>query len=343
MMMAAFRVVVCCFGCVFYALASSPEEILAKDAVLDDFLNQYGDKGKQNALGAAKGVIENGEGKAYMGDGYWFAYCDNIGSTLENGEGVAIGESNFDEAIDGTNFYLHLKLKEKDTTDKSFVGFGCNLLKEGTYCDLSIMSAVTVEAKGTGTVRINFITKNYVDENQEWGYYGGDVALASGDFKPISVSKAEIEPMPYSWASPDENDETWAAVGSKAVTKIQFDLAPGKSAEIYIKKITFTGMKYSDFGFIPSSVAFNNGTENLRNILTVNNSQVTYSLARPQNLSIGLFNAMGSRVATLFSGSAEAGSHVLPMNLRGNAANGNYFIVLTGEQTSAARPVRIVK
>ncbi|MBN1292673.1 MAG: hypothetical protein JXB48_12605 [Candidatus Latescibacteria bacterium] len=340
-MKAVFRALICCLSCVFCALASSPEEILAKDAVLDDFLNQYGDEPGQNALGAAKGVIENGEGRAYMGEGYWFAYCDTRGSTIENGEGVTIGESNFDKAIDNTNFYLHLKLAEKDTSDKSYVGFGCNLVKEGTYVDLSKMSAFTIEAKGTGTVRVNFITKDYLDAGEEWGYYGADLALTSGDFTATSISKATIEPAEWSYGA--KGDKTWAADGSIAVTKIQFDLPPGKSAEIYIKKITFTGMKYSDFGFIALSIASHRGTENLRNILTVSHSQVSYSLARPQNLSIGLFNAAGSRVATLFSGSAEAGSHELPMNLRGNVAKGNYFIALTGTNASVVRPVTIVK
>ena len=50
---------------------------------------------------------------------------------------------------------------------------------------------------------------------------------------------------------------------------------------------------------------------------------------------------MGCRVATLFSGSAEAGSHVV--KLQDGVANGNYVVVLSGEQASVVQPVRIVK
>ena len=219
-MVSVFRVMVCCLWCATAVLASSPtiEEILASEAVLDDFLDAYGDEPEQNALGAAKGVIENGKGKAYLGEGYWFAYDDGKTSTILNGAGMAVGSSNFGDAIDTATKCLHIKMTREDTSTSSYVGFGCNLVKEKTYVDLSKMTAFTISAKGTGSTRVNFITKDYVDEGEDWGYYGADIDLTSGDFTNISKSMSAIEPAEWSYGY--KEDLTFAASGSKAVTKI---------------------------------------------------------------------------------------------------------------------------
>ncbi len=333
-----------CFICLWVTLAASsdltPEEILASEAVLDDFLNAYGDDPNQNALGAAKGVIENGKGKAYMGEGYWFTYCDSRGSKIQNPEGKDIGASNFKDAIDAATNSLNLVLSRVDTTYDSYVGFGCNLLKEKTYVDLSKMTAFTIKAKGSGKLRLNFITKDYIEANEEWGFYGAEISLSSGDYKDIVISKSDIEPAEWSYGY--KNDLTWANDGSKAVTKIQFELKTKATVDISIKKITFTGMTYADFGFIPLSVASSQSKHAIQNILSVKNSKVSYTLNQPQRLSIALFDATGCRVATIFNGNADAGNHIV--NLDNGIANGNYVIMLRSEQgQKAVEPVRIVK
>lgn len=338
------RVFLCCMLFSTYAFSLTPEEVMAKEAVLDDFLDEYGDNPEQNSFGAAKGVIENGPKKAYMGKGYWYTFADNGSSVtsgfdtdIETGEPVEIGANNFKKGVDQENHCLHVKLTVT-TSDIQYpyAGVGCDLTKEGAYWDLSGMTALEITAKGSGTVRVFFKTEDY--ESEDWGYYGADLTLGAA-YETFKLTPSDLEPGEGSLGYLE--DYTWAANGSKAADKLHFQ-AGEKDVELIVDKIVFKGLTYGDFGW--EAVAVNKTALNnsLRNTFSVTRTNLNYSITQPQHVSIGMFDATGSQVVNVFNGNAKAGSHVVALT-GNNVANGNYFIVVKGEQFTRTCPYTIVK
>ena len=308
-MLSAARVLALCLGCVvcsFAATALSPEEVLQMDAVIEDFTNRFGDKDDQNSFGAAKGVIENGEGKAYAGAGYWYAAADD-GSSVTNAAGTAI-TNKITPAIetDGTDRYLHVLFTTSTSPnpdDAKYAVIGFNLTTAGEYTDVSKATGISVTAKGTGTIRVNFITKDYIDAGSDgtWGFYGFPLTLTATK-STKSVNNADIEPKEWSYGY--ENELTWAADGSKALTKVQIEVEKDENddADMYLYEIKFNGVKYSDFGFVKVPVVFAPRQAKSLTSLTVEPSRISYSVTNPQNVALNLFDVAGSHVTTLFSG-----------------------------------------
>lgn len=343
-MSSMLRVFLCCMLFSTYAFSQTPEEVMAKVAVLDDFLDEYGDNPEQNSFGAAKGVIENGSKKAYMGKGYWYTYADNTSSVtsgfdtdLETGEPIEIGAKNFEKGVDQENHCLHVNLTISTSDEEyPYAGVGCNLTTEGTYWDLSGMTSLSITAKGSGSVRVFFQTEDYEGEN--WGYYGADLDLGAA-YETFEFGPSEIEPGEGSLGY--QEDYTWAANGSKAVDKIHFQ-AIDDDVELIVDEIVFKGLTYGDFGWEAVAVdkaALNNS---IRNTFSITNTSLNYSIIQPQHVTVGMFNAAGSQVANLFNGNANTGSHTVSLT-RNNIAKGNYFIVVKGEEFSRTCPYTIVK
>lgn len=341
-MQSGFRSLICGLCCVAGAMASGPTtvaEVKAMPAVLDNFDDLIGNEGpKQNCIGAAKGVITSGSmSKAHTGKGYWYAYNDDESSVTNAAGDIPITASNFDDLIDSTEKCLSAKLVISTASiEFPYAGFGCDLTAATEFLDLSKMTALSIKAKGSGTVRVFFRTEDY--DGEDWGYYGYNLTLSAA-WKTTSIPKADLEPEEGSLGY--EEDWTWTH-GAKAVNKFHIQtIAAEGDAEVSLDDITLTGMTYADFGWT-TSIITGKTTQFCTKPLTVSDSRINYSVTQPQNLSIGLFNAMGSRVATLFNGNVAAGSHSVPMNLQSSVANGNYFVVLKGAQT-AVQPITIAK
>ncbi len=338
-MLSGLRVFICSLCCCMCVLAqgpTSPEEVKAMPAVLDNFDDLIGNENaKQNCIGAAKGVITSGSmSKAHTGKGYWYSYADGE-SSVTNAAGTLIGTSNFDDLIDPAELFLGAKLIISTSSEEyAYAGIGCDLTVSSEYLDLSKMTALSMKVKGSGTVRVFFKTKDY--KGEDWGYYGTSITLsASWTTETIPVDDLMPEEGSIGW----EDDWTWEHGASEVGQfHIQTITAEG-DADIDIDDITLVGMTYGDFGWVVPVIA---GRQTVKsgNILTIGNSCVNYSITRPQHVSLHLFNAMGTRVATLFSGNAETGSHSIPM---GNLAGGNYFVRLAGDGHSASVPVTVVK
>ena len=344
-MFSAVRVLVLCLSCFMYASAITPDDALALDAVFEDFTNRFGDKDDQNAFGAAKGTIENGEGKAYMGGGYWYGTAD-AGSSVQSEAGDEI-KSKIGKAIDATDpeaRCLHVLLTTSTSgNDISWAAVGSNLTNEDEYINASKVTGISVTAKGSGTIRVNLITKDYLEagvEWKDWGYYGFDLNLTASK-KTTEFANADIEPVEYSYGY--EEELTWAHDGSKALNKIEFQVKDGDDADLYLYELKFTGVTYADFGFVKVPVVTGNIKNTSRNALAVKGSQIAYTIAQPQNLSIQLMNMAGCRVATLFNGNAVAGSHTVNLQQLSGVAGGRYFIRMNGSDVSIMEPFTIVK
>jgi hypothetical protein len=348
-MLSAARVLALCLGCVFTVFSFTPDEVLQMDAVIEDFSNRFGDKDDQNSFGAAKGVIEYGEGKAYSGAGYWYAAADD-GSSVTNADGTAITKK-ITSAIetDGTDRYLHVIFTTSTSPnpdDDKYAVIGFNLTTDKEYTDVSKATGISVTAKGTGTIRVNFITEDYIDAGSEgtWGFYGFPLALTATK-STKSIDNADIEPKEWSYGY--ENDLTWVADGSKALTKVQIEVEKDENddADLYLYEIKFNGVTYSDFGFVKVPVVFAGRQAKQLSGLSVNQSRITYSVEQPQNVSINLFDVAGCRVSNLFSGKAATGLNVLPVNFAGmqGVSAGKYIVRLDGTGISASQPVTITE
>lgn len=328
-----------------YAFSITPAEAVTLPCVFEDFKNTFGDKKEQNALGAAKGVIENGEGKAHAGGGYWYGTCDG-GSSVVNGEGESVEGGKAKTAINDVEGVLHVVMKTS-TSDEDYpwAAVGSTTANDKEYVDVSAMKSLIVIAKGSGTVRVNLVTKNYEDNGADWGYYGADIDLTAAE-KTFTIPADEILPVEWSYGDPDGDGlfSTWIDDGAPELIKIEFKVKDGDDAELYLYKVEFGGMTYGDCGFEMVGISGDRFTATGKTVdaLTIAQSTINYSVAQPQQLSIGVFNAAGSRVARLFNGNVQTGSHAVSLNNL-SIAGGNYFVVVKGEQVLLTRPFTIMK
>jgi hypothetical protein len=349
-MFSIVRVFLCCMIFTSYAFSITPSEAVTLPCVFEDFTNTFGDKKEQNALGAAKGVIENGEGKAYLGGGYWYGTCDG-GSSVVNGEGGSAEGSKVKTAIDDVEGVLHVIMTTSTSEeDYPYAAVGSNAADESEDVDVSAMQSLEITAKGSGTMQVKLVTRDYLEapaDYRTWGYYGVEIDLTATE-KTYSFTVDDIVPDPYSYG--DEEGLTFEDDGASALNKIEFkalvnvDDGIYEDVELYLYKVEFGGMTYGDCGFEMVGLSGDrfNTTGRSVNALTIAQSEINYSIAQPQQLSIGLFTAAGSQVARLFNGNVTAGSHAVSLN-NISIASGNYFVVVKGEQVSLTRPFTIIK
>lgn len=348
-MFSIVRVFLCCMIFTSYAFSITPSEAVTLPCVFEDFTNTFGDKKEQNALGAAKGTIENGEGKAYLGGGYWYGTCDGT-SSIVDGAGESAKGSKVKNAIDDVEGVLHVIMTTSTSEEEyPYAAVGANAADETEDVDVSAMETLEITAKGSGTMQVKLITRDYLDEGADWGFYGVEIDLTDTK-KTYSFDVDDIEPEP--WSVGDDGDNLWSfkTDGAPALNKIEFkalvvvDDDIYEDVELYLYKVEFGGMTYGDCGFVMVGLSGDrfNTTAKTVDALTIAQSKINYSVAQPQQLSIGLFNAAGSQVARLFNGNVTAGSHAVSLNDI-NIASGNYFVVVKGEQVSLTRPFTIMK
>lgn len=344
-MSSTLRVFLCCLLFASTAFSITPSEAVTMPCVFEDFTNNFGDKDEQNSLGAAKGIIENGTGKAYLGGGYWYGTCDN-GSSLVNAEGASVTGSKVKTAIDEVERCMHVIMTTSTSDDDyPYAAIGSNATDQDEDVDVSAMESLIVTAKGSGTVRVNLITRNYIENDADWGFYGADITLTAAE-KTFTIPADEILPVEWSYGDPDGDGEfsTWIDDGAPEFNKIEFQVKDGDDAELYLYKVEFGGMTYGDCGFDMVGIAGNHlsAKGNYVNALSVTQSEINFTVAQPQQVSVGIFNVAGSPVANLYRGNAGTGRHTVSLN--GNTiANGNYFIVVKGEQFTKACPYSIVR
>jgi hypothetical protein len=344
-MQSGFRSLICglcCFAGVMATGPTTPAEVKAMPAVLDNFDQLLGNQGDaQNCIGAAKGIIVNNNiSKAHLGKGYWYSYADADGSSIVGADGVTpITDANFTDLKDTTTANRFLKGKFIVTTssnDYPYAGIGCDLTDSKVYTtDLSKMTALSLKIGGSGSVRVFFKTEDYKAE--DWGYYGYDITLTA-TAKTVSIPVASLKPGEGSTG--ETKKWTWAhGAATVGMFHIQ-NIDATEDISFTVDDITIVGMTYADFGWV-TSIITGKTTQFCTKPLTVSNSRINYSVTQPQNITIGLYNALGSRVATLFNGNVASGNYSIPM--KSNVANGNYFVKLTGEQGTAVQPLTIAK
>lgn len=300
--------------------------------VFDDFDDIWNDPPNRSYLGAAKGYVE--EGKVYSGSwGYWWTYTND--TYVLSGSGDTLTEDNMEDMVDDGAMHVKFRVEQ---SEEEYPGaeIGCNLFGEKDYLDLSKMTSVSVKAKGTGKVRINFQSKNIKDAG-DWGYCSFLVTLTSS-WKVTTVPVADLEPAPYSESAKD--DVTWAQ-SKTGVFGFTVKTEDSKDAELYLDSIVFNGMKYTDLVDPTSILPFTNVRSAKTPVVTFSNSAITYSLTEPRNVSFEIFDIKGTCVSRFTDNCQTTGIRTvaIPQTL----SNGNYLVKMKAGNQTYSYPFYIVK
>ncbi|MDO5577350.1 MAG: hypothetical protein Q4F84_09745, partial [Fibrobacter sp.] len=102
------------------------------------------------------------------------------------------------------------------------------------------------------------------------------------------------------------------------------------------------GMTYADFGWKPGDAVI--PSRNMNKVaaknLSVKGTNVSFSLAQPQKLTLTLNDIMGNKISTLFTGNVASKS-IDVGNMR--IPSGRYLVVLSGQNTKLVQPIAIMK
>ncbi len=309
---------------------------LTAPVFIDDFDDAYEDAPNQNTISAAYGIIAYG-GKPWLGNGYWYSFQDAEGSTVKNADGEQI-EAEVNEASMVVDGALHVSLTTSTSANEyPYAGIGCVLAgagADGEYWDLSKVTAVTLKAKGSGTVRMHFETKDIADMGADWGWYGKVIELTSA-WTTVNIPVAQLVPEPYS--DPAKADMTWAS-GKLAVNKLSFQAKNGDDVDLYLDDIQLVGMTYGDFAW--TSPVVSSKTMNKSNVFSVSSSAISFNLAKADNVNVTLNNIKGAVVRNLYTG--KTASHTISLsNL--NLPNGQYLVVVNGQNATYTQRITIAK
>ena len=329
--MAIFRSIIA-VGLLCSAAAYSADVVQTAPAILDDFDDYYGGNPNQTTLGEVYGSITYA-GQPWEGGGYWYTFDDGT-STVKNEAGEKIVPKS-NEASMIPDKALHVVITTSTTGWGA--GVGCNLIAEGLdYLDLSKMTALTMKVKGTGEVRVEFETKDYVDGGYDWGKYGAIITLPA-TLTTVTIPVAEIIPEEYS--DMDKAGKIWSN-GSSAVRKFSFQCKTGKNADLYVDDIALTGMTYADFGWTTGVKPGSYKSVKNPDAFSVSASSIAFKLPQTQNVKISIHDMLGNQIRSVFTGSASAKTINWNSN---NLPSGNYLAVLSSKNGNYTQPIIITK
>jgi hypothetical protein len=304
---------------------------LSKPLVMDDFDDLWTDAPNRNCLGAIKSMYENGNG--YTGDyGYWYTYCDHGYIAKATGDTLKSDSMQY-MCVDKV---MHVKMVLQPQSGSIYPGveIGCNLFTDKDTVNLTKMTAIVFKAKGSGTIRIGIKSFNVLPD---WGFCSDTVTLGA-DWKVYNIPIARLKPAPY---SDSVNVVTWEKSKKKAFG-FQIKTEAQKNAELYLDSVTFSGMTYADV-YTPTSVnpALAIAPEYTSTMISVGRGMVSYTVDRPQNISLFLFNAKGEMIDNFYSGNASVGTHAIA--LPASVAPGTYFIRMNNAQGAVTNKVSIIR
>jgi endoglucanase len=121
------------------------------------------------------------------------------------------------------------------------------------WFDLSKLTAISFWAKGTGAMRVNFITERILNgypSDANWGHMGSDFGLTS-KWKQYVIPVKDLKPK--AWSAAQNDKITWQDVMTKVCsieisTNQSYDLVANDPVDIYIDDIKLYGVGYDVFG-----------------------------------------------------------------------------------------------
>lgn len=192
--------------------------------------------------------FEGSEGRSTLGDalgsGWWYALTD----TAQGGQSSILpadaivdirkGFSTFD-AWKGTS--LSLQLLVDQTRPVYYAIFGTVLTEAPLWMDLSKVDSISFMAKGSGNLRLVFVTQASLEPTLDPnGYFGTDIALPS-NWARVIVRKSQISAPTFS--RPYQQGMSWTSACTR-VRNIAF--VAQDTATVQIDDIVLHGPELSD-------------------------------------------------------------------------------------------------
>lgn len=301
----------------------------------------------QTTLGIACGVAAH--------TGFWYGYTDTTekpkAGTTRISPDVCSGSANDRQFISavvpgGTNATkcLHVAFKNAGTGYPypfAAVGFHINVTAPGSSyatINLSTMTSVTFMAKGSGNMRLHFVTDKILNypPGQTWGEMGADFPL-SPTWTKVTITTADILPQP---GSPQAKDALKWAQCSDKVLQLHFQTAPsfslGDTVDFWMDDLAMQGVSSSAFGAtIP--VIFSPVRKQNNQAISVFYKEKALSCSFPseENVAIALFGLNGGLVKSLYNGAARNVS--VPLNV----AEGMYLYKIETVKGITTAPLMI--
>lgn len=178
--------------------------------------------------------------KPWDAGGYWYVYDAGKDGSVKGFDGTVIDTGNA------------VKMFKSNTMDVEIIKTGTIEVgfPEDKYYDLSSLTGVTVTAKGSGNLRISFVTDDggTLKTDEFWGGYGANIELADNT-KKFQIPGALFVPEVYS--KEHTNGWSWATNGRKKVKGLRLSSIDSKNVTIVINAIEFNGsnIKNETFGF----------------------------------------------------------------------------------------------
>jgi hypothetical protein len=303
----------------------------ASAAATDSIVFQdFGDHAGQNSLAAAKGVADSG--KSWVTGGWWY-YFGSTGTALKDGTGRTANDS---IKWLWTDSLLHAKFTiPNDATGDIYLGLGTGIIGDGSKSyDLTGLTSVNIVAKGTGTIRFKWDTKDELDATlaDTWGTYGFSLALTSA-WKTFSIPLASFTGSQYSALATSKQT---LAHGLTAVYKAGFQVSDTTDADLYLKSIVFKGLALSSVvetgkktGIIAKSAE----------------QELSSAVVRDRSLDLSLVSASVVAVydlagnSVLSFGRLSAGTHTVSL---AGLKSGAYIARISGKSSEKAFPIQVI-
>lgn len=175
-----------------------------------------------------------------IGSGWWFAVVDSQSSLLPAGTAASVRNAySSTDAYSGTSLSMQLRVNPRNTTPYGVVGV--TLSDTGYWTDLSRLDSVTFLAKGSGTVRVVFVTRCSLEPTTDQvGWFGAEVAFPA-NWSRIVLHKDEISAPAGSRSA--QQGISWATA-SKQVRS--FGFVVNDTASVKLDSIVFHGPHLSD-------------------------------------------------------------------------------------------------
>ncbi len=240
-------------------IASPPVTLPTGPSVLlDNFDDAFGDTPIQTYLRSAE-ASATGSTAPYGG---WYCYADPKTAWVGINDAPLVTYETY--LTQGTPMNMEASVGNVGSTgnglrfagqlanNSSYGGVGVEI--QGDYgvdwTDLTMLTAVSFRAKGTGILRMSLVSDyclNHYVEGQNWGQLGETFTLGS-DWSLYVANVADLVPSTWSPAATDK--VSWAQVRDR-VTAIEFNF-PGDNTgpvEVNLDDIRLHGLDYTDFGF----------------------------------------------------------------------------------------------
>ncbi|MFP4241814.1 MAG: hypothetical protein ACLFTW_07575 [Chitinispirillaceae bacterium] len=199
--------------------------------------------------------FEDGDTLSFLneltGCGSWYAYTDIDRGLSSAFDPVSVKDSFTLVYTDSANVKgQHIRVRSiLDTVKKAYTSIACRIGDSAcSYSNLDKMSAISFYAKGSGRIRVDFVTGKVIEnysETDQWGHMGSFVDLAESWTK-IHIDTSQLKPAPDS--PQDADGLNWASVRDsvKSIVFGSWD-SPGSEVEMHIDEIYLHGMKSKDF------------------------------------------------------------------------------------------------